>query len=120
MLAVNQDFRRTNLEGWIAANPSTATVYRKGRTSDDADTTFSVPCRVSPYLVRPLSAGSLTGEVETIRYLSVMVTAWDETALKPRDLVHIVHDGEGIAIDYVALAVRRTPHKYEIILEEVQ
>lgn len=125
MLKVSHAARRTNIEGWIAASPWTITVYRKGRTPDDADTTFSVEGRISPVGVRgtPLSltgGRNTVGETDTQRYASVLVTAWDATQIKANDFVHAVHDETGVDVDYVVAFVRHTPHKYEIIMDEVQ
>lgn len=125
MLKVSHAFRRTNTEAWIAASPWTVTVYRKGRTPDDPATSFDVIGRISPVGMRgtPLSlpgGANTTGEAETARYASVLVTAWDETEIKKGDLVHAVHDETGVDVDYIASFVRKTPHKYEIILDEVQ
>lgn len=125
MLSVSHSQRRANIEGWIAASPWSALVYRKGRTPDDADTTFTVTGRVSPVGVRgtPLSfAGNkyTEGEMETQRYASVLVTAWNATQIKSGDMITATHVESGIVVNYVVSFVRRTPHKYEIIMDEVQ
>lgn len=125
MLSVSHTARRTNTEGWIAASPWTVTVYRRGRTPDDADTNFQVTGRVSPVGLRGVSfalgsGGNTTGEADTARYTSVLMTAWDETEIKKGDLLHAVHDETGVDVDYIAAFVRKLPHKYEVFLDEVQ
>ncbi len=125
MLSVSHETRRANIEEWIAASPWTATVYRKGRTPDDPDTTFDVVGRISPVGVRGtsqiISGSAMTkGETEASRYSSVLVTAWDETEIKSGDLIRAVHDESGVTNDYIAVFVRHTPHKYEIIMDERQ
>ena len=115
--------RQRNLQRWIDADPWTVTFYAKGRTPDDAETTFTATGRVSLASIREFtysSSGPLQGEEYVARYLSVLVVPADTPTIRKGMRVTATHDASGMTNEYDVHFARQVPHKWEVGLNDRQ
>jgi len=115
--------RQRNLQRWIDIDPWTVTFYQKGRTPDDAETTFTVTGRVSPAMTRDdqtAPGGAMRGENLVARYVSVLVVPADTQTITRGMRVTATHEDSGLTNEYTVLQARQSPHKWEVYLDERQ
>lgn len=124
MPVINHAFRRTRLQQVIDRDPWTVTIHKEGRTPDDADSSFSFTGRITPAGTRgaPLTMvpRTMPGEMQVIRYGSVLIAPYDTQAMAQGDLVVATHDESGIVRRFTIAFARRMAWKVEAILDERQ
>ena len=107
----------------INEDPWTVIVYRKGRTPDDAETTWTFTGRLTPAISRgvlPLSSAALQGEGGASRYGWVLLTEWDVAKILRGDEVRAVQDSTDYERHFIAFHGMQYAYKQEAIVDERQ
>jgi len=107
----------------INEDPWTVTIYRKGRTPDDAETTWTFTGRITPAVSRgvlPLNPEYMPGEHGASRYGWVLLTEWDEALIKRGDEVRATQDSTSFERAFVAFHGMQYAYKQEVIVDERQ
>jgi len=113
--------RRRDVTQYIAEDPWTITVYRKG-LSGEAESTFSFTGRIAPGLFRVSVServpAILVGETGVTRQGWCIVAPYSTPVLKTRDEVKAVQGD--ITRLFRCINCTRYPYKIEVILEDLQ
>lgn len=112
--------RRRDVQRQIDDDPWTVTVYRRGLTPDNAETTWTFTGRVTPFGIRGTTieraAAVLGGEAPVGRYAFVLLAPYNQPAMQARDEVVAVQ-GDITRNLHVVFATQYS-YKHEAILDE--
>ena len=118
LIVMRRDAKRV-----IDEDPWTVIVYRRGRTSDDAETTWTFTGRITPMGSRgvlALNPERLQGERGESRYGWVLLTEWDVARLKQGDEVRATQTSTSFERSFVAFHGMQYAYKQEAVLDERQ
>jgi len=107
----------------IDEDPWTVAVYRKGRTPDDAETTWSFTGRITPAVSRgvlALNPVALQGEGGESRYGWVLLTEWDVAKIKSGDEIRATQQSTSFERVFTAFHGMQYAYKQEVIIDERQ
>jgi len=112
--------RRNLVQGVINRAPWDITIYRQGRTADDAETSFTLIGTIKPAPAQSIATGSMPGgmmgEDMSSLHRAVLLAPYDTATLKKND--YVLGEWEDVTRKFVILFARQTPWKWECILEE--
>lgn len=118
-MPIDLTLRQSLIATMIAQNPWTVTVYRRGRTSDDAATSFTFTGRICPADGRAPRQGLWErGEEMTSLYTSVLVAPSSTPEIKIGDEITAIETASGITRQFVARFPRHVGAKWEVLLDE--
>lgn len=115
--------RRNDTAFIIAEDPWTIVVYRKGRTPDQTETTWTFTGRIQPVggfgsRATEKKPTALPGELGVGEALWGILAPWDTPALRTGDEVRATQDGSGIGRVFDTLYCSRYAYKIEVIMHE--
>jgi len=118
LIVMRRDTKRV-----IDEDPWTVVVYRKGRTPDDAETTWTFTGRLTPAISRgvlPLNPLGMPGEHGETRYGWVLLTEWDVARIKSGDEVRATQVSTSFERNFVTFHGMQYAYKQEVIVDERQ
>jgi len=123
MTAINWTVRRADTAQIISEDSWSVTAYRKGRTPDQAETSWSFTGRIQPVggfgsRATEKRPAALTGELGVGEALWGLLAPWDTPALKTGDEVRATQVETGIARVFDTLYCSRYAYKIEAVLHE--
>jgi len=115
--------RRADTSYIISKDPWTVVVYRKGRTPDQTETTWTFTGRIQPVggfgsRATEKKPAALTGELGVGVALWGIMAPWDTPALKTGDEVRATQEATGIERTFDTLYCSRYAYKIEVVLHE--
>lgn len=124
-MPINVVARRQHMQRVINRDPWTVTVYRTGRTPDQAETTweFEGTIRSSGARGAPMEAlpyTHLQGEGPIARYGWVLLAPYDTPVLAERDKITAVQSSSSITRYFDVVYCGQYAEKLEVILDERQ
>jgi hypothetical protein len=115
---INLAFRRRRVEALIGRDPCEVTVTRRGRTPDDAATTWSFTARLMP--VSQMAAGNMLASERLVGKMPWgLLAPYDAAALRTGDWLDLTTRG-GLERRFEVLFAAQYDEKQEVILEERQ
>ncbi len=123
MTAINWVARRADTAKIVSEDPWAIVVYRKGRTPDQEETTWSFTGRIQPVggfgsRATEKRPASLPGELGVSEAMWGILAAWDTPALNRGDEVRATQDATGIERVFDTLYCSRYAYKIEAVLHE--
>lgn len=122
-MSQNLTVMRRDIKRIIDDDPWTVTVYRRGRTPDDAETAWSFTGRITPAVSRgvlALNPTAMGGEHGESRYGWVLLTEYDVDKLRQGDEVRAVQASSSFERAFVVFYAAQYAYKQEIIIDERQ
>jgi len=120
---INWEAMRRDMKNFINEDPWTITVYRRGKRTSDAETTWTFTARVVPVNATgymDVISSRLEAEGQITRALFGIVAEWDTAQPKQGDEVWCEHTETGQELIGDVHFSRVYPYKQEIVCEQRQ
>ena len=123
MTVINWVARRADTALVISEDTWAVTAYRKGRTPDQAETTWSFTGRIQPMggfgsRATEKRPAALPGELGVGEALWALMAPWDTPALRTGDEVRATQTETGVERTFDTLYCSRYAYKIEVVLHE--
>ena len=123
-MTLNWVSRRLDTDYIIADDPWTVTVYRRGASPDDDETSFTFTGRIQPVgargTQRAQTSAQLAGEAPLGAYSWLLLSTYDTTKLLSGDEVRAIQKGTTVERVFVATFSAMYNYKQETVLDERQ
>ena len=121
---MNVTARRADVQYIIDDDPWDVVVFRRGRTPDDDEITFTCVGRIQPAGARGVPrvdrSALLTGEGPIARYGWVLLAPYDTTPFVVQDEITATQRSSSIVRHFHVAYSGRYSYKYEVVIDERQ
>ena len=116
-MPINLTVRRRDVDDIIADSPWELTLYRRGRTPDDADVSFTFDGTIAPMRNASGALARMNGQSTSGIMAWVLLAPYDTATIKTGDEIKGISPG-GVTRKFLVLFAAQYDEKWEVVLEE--